>query len=32
MAKSALDYLKHVLDECNYVVSVIKAEQAKMNY
>jgi uncharacterized protein with HEPN domain len=29
MSKLPLDYLRHILDECNYVVSVIKEDTVK---
>ena len=29
MSKLPLDYLQHILDECEYIVSTIKAETKK---
>jgi uncharacterized protein with HEPN domain len=29
MSKSPLDYLHHILDECNYIVAVIREESTK---
>lgn len=29
MSKSPIDYLRHILDECNYIVSVIKDDTVK---
>ena len=29
MSKSPIDYLHHILDECNYIVSVITEDTVK---
>jgi len=32
MSKESIEYLKHILQECDYIVSVINLKPAKMSF